>query len=195
MYPWVDFSTQAPYHVKQIIITIISGLDQTRLRAWCSAENLSQTTLHYSRAAICCVSHLKEALKEMMHLSGKRTTSRTELCMCSDQWRCISSKQAWHQVSSCGQSCSNLDPFKRGDSFQSVQLVCTQNSGTLPVCGNIELEKKQLIAYVRICTCEMYDIFHEAQKKEINKQRPWALTQLFKSTELMCKTLVLFLMP
>lgn len=61
-----------------------------------------------------------------MHLSGKRTTSRTELCMCSDQWRCISRKQAWHQGCSCGQSCSNLDPFKRGDSLQSVQLVCTQ---------------------------------------------------------------------
>lgn len=61
---WGNFTPQSPYHIQKIIKIIISGSDQTALRAWCSAENLSQTTQHYSRAALCCVSHLKEALKE-----------------------------------------------------------------------------------------------------------------------------------
>lgn len=96
--------------------------------------------LRDSRGALCCVSHLKEALtRDDAPVGGRRRRrggggSRSSACAP------ISCKEAWHQGCPCGQSCSNLDSFKE-DSPQPLQLVCTANSCRWPVCANTEVEK------------------------------------------------------
>lgn len=55
---------------------------------------------------------------------------------------------------------ANLGPFKRGESFQPAQLVCTQNSCTLPVCGNTDEGKKKNQTACLCSHTHMWDVWH-----------------------------------